>query len=117
MSSPQQIPLVPLSTDKFSALRDRDDVEEAAGSTPVLGDNFNSPDEVYAYTGFCNKFNLSDSDDRAAYAELSAQLYAGTEYMRLWEERIPVEGDIVVYVSYIQVLRVRKHGNDNFELN
>ena len=83
---------------------------------PVLGDDFNSPDESYVYAAHCERYNLSDEQDRNEYAELSGKLYAGTEFMRLWEERVVSGTDIVLYVSYIQVLKVRQNGTENFDI-
>lgn len=111
MAKAQNIPLIPISASSFDCLRNRDDVATPAGETPVLGDDFNSPDPAYAYAGFCEKFNLSDDSDRLKYAELSAKLYAGAEFIRLWEDRLPVDGNINVFVAYIKVLKVFQDGN------
>lgn len=112
------IPIVPLASSKFNSLRGREDVDCQAGGTPRLGDRSDvSPKESYIYTGECDRFNLSNEDDRKHYAELSAKLYSGMEYQRLWEERtMSPTGELIVYVSYIRYMQVYSNGNDNFNL-
>lgn len=113
------IPIVPLSSSKFTELRSRDDVKHSAGSTPSIGDrNDVSPRESFIFTGECERFNLSDEQDRRKYAELSAKLYSGAEYQRLWEERMTgAVGELIAYVSYVRYMQVYSNGNDNFNIN
>ena len=84
----------------------------------MLGDRHDvSPKTSYIYTGECERFNLSNDEDRAKYAELTAQLYSGMEYHKLWEERMPSpNGDLIAYISYIRFMQVYSNGNDNFNL-
>jgi hypothetical protein len=113
------IPLVPLTSAKFSSLRDRDDVSCQAGGTPKLGDRSDvSPRESFVYTGECERFDLSKEDDRKKYADITAKLYSGMEYHRLWEEKTTgPSGELIVYLSYIRYMQVYSNGNDNFNLH
>lgn len=112
------IPLVALPNDRFQDLRNREDVRCPAGGTPEIGDRFDeSPRLSHAFTGKCERFDLSIPEDREKYAELTAQLQAGSEYIKIWEERIPgSDGKFFVYVTYMQVMAVYQTGNDNFKL-
>lgn len=112
------IALVPLSNDQFQDLRSRDDVRCQAGGTPEIGDKFDeSPKLSHAFTGMCDRFDLSIPEDRAKYADLTAKLHAGAEYIKIWEERLPGNnGQYFVYVTYVQVMAVYQTGNDNFKL-
>ena len=120
MATPRlaDIPIVPLSNAKFKELRTRSDVRQQAGGTPELGDKFiDSPTYTQACTGSCERFDLSDEEQRKAYGELLSKLCSGAEYIKLWEERIPSsEGKLLVYVSYLKVLTVYQTGNDLFDL-
>lgn len=113
------IPIVPLSNKKFEDLRQRDDVVSAVGGTPELGDRHSASAVLReAYTGMCDRFDLSKDDQRKAYAELTSKLYSGAEYVRLWEERIAgADGAYIVYVSYLRVMKVYQTGNDLFNLS
>lgn len=113
------IPIVPLSNSKFSQLRNLDDVNCPTGGTPELGDKHDDSAVMrQAYTGMCDRFDLSLEEDRKKYADLVSKLYSGTEYCRLWEERMPAQdGKYFVYVAYVQVMNVYQTGNDRFDLN
>ena len=113
------IPLGPLSNDKFDELRGSNLVRKRTGATPELGDrNDETSINTHAYTGRCEQFDLSDPAQRISYAELTAKLYSGAEYIRLWEERMPGDGGkYFVYVTYIQVMSVYQSGNDRFDLS
>lgn len=119
MTRSADIPLVPLSNNKFSELLDRDDVRKPLGGTPELGDKHDEANlSTQAYTGKCDQFDLSIPEHRQRYAELTAKLLSGAEYMKLWEERIPgSDGKFYIYVTYVQVMTVFSTGNDRFDLN
>ena len=112
------VPLVPLSGPSFNKLRQREDVSKVAGGTPELGDkNGTLPKVSTALTGLCERFDLSDPIDRSRYGELSAKLFTGQEFVRLWEEKTTgPSGEIFVYVNYVQYMTVYTNGNDNFKL-
>jgi hypothetical protein len=112
-----EISLVPLSNSKFKQLRDRPDIHENPGDSPYLGsasDKLKTKSTVY--TGLCDRFDLSDSVQRSAYAALSAKLLSGSEYIRLWEDRVQEAGAMVVYVSYVRTLSIYSTDNDNYDL-
>lgn len=112
------IPIVPLTSGKFNSLRSREDVAYQAGGTPRLGDRSDvSPRESYIYTGECDRFDLSKDEDRRKYAEITAKLYSGMEYQRLWEEKTTgPSGELIIYLSYLRFMQVYSNGNDNFNL-
>lgn len=112
------IPLVPLTNEKFEELRSRSDVRQQAGGTPELGDKHSdSPTYTQAYTGVCEQFDLSDPEHRKKYGELISKLYSGAEYIKLWEEKLPgTDGKFFIYISYVKVLTVYQTGNDLFDL-
>lgn len=112
-----EIPLVPLSADRFAELRSRTDVVSKSGAVPRLGSTYDNPKQTTAFAGFCERFDLSTEEGRSSYAELSAKLLPGTEVLRLWEERVHgPSGEIYIYVSYVKVLDVFQSGTENFEL-
>ena len=113
------IPIVPLTNSKFEQLECMEDVYRPTGGTPEIGDKHDDSAVMrQAYTGMCDRFDLTQEKDRKAYAELIAKLFAGTEYVRLWEERTPAQdGKYYVYVAYVRVLNVYQTGNDSFDLN
>lgn len=108
-----EISLVPLSADKFDALRNRKDVQQCAGKVPQLGTNFDHMQQTTVFAGHCDRFDLSTPEGRSQYAELSAKLLPGMELQRLWEERVHgPDGSIYVYVSYVRIMNVYREGNE-----
>lgn len=118
MKRSADISLIPLSNAKFNQLRNHRDVEQTPGDTPKLGDRFDTaPKEQTVYTGHCERYDLSDDRQRLAYAELSAKLLSGTEYLRLWEDKVQdTNGKLIVYVSYVTLMSVYTTGKENFDL-
>lgn len=113
------ISLVPLSNLKFDSLRARGDVKQDPGATPELGDKYDEANlSKQAYTGRCERFDLSDEKQRKKYAEITAKLLSGAEYVKLWEERLPgSNGEYYVYLTYAQVMTIYQTGNDKFDLH
>ena len=105
--TPTQIRIVPTTSEVVDGLAEREDFVSVPGATPEVGDK--SDDTVrqdIAVVGECKRFDLSDPGDRKAYAELSARIFSGSDCIKLWEERIPTNGSIVIFVSYINYTNV-----------
>ena len=105
--NPSQLRIVPVTEAVTGKLKDRQDYIDVPGSTPEVGDrNAENVIKDIAVVGSCDRFDLSSESDRAKYADLSAKLFAGTECVRLWEEKTQQNGSLIVYVSYISYTNV-----------
>lgn len=104
---PDQLRIVPTTDKVTSRLREREDYVSVPGTTPEVGSRGSeSCRKDIAVVGNCERFDLSQESDRQAYAELSAKLFAGSECVRLWEERTQSNNALIVYVSYINYTNV-----------
>jgi hypothetical protein len=104
---PAQLRIVPTTSKVTDGLKAREDYIDIPGATPTVGatgDDVKRQD--VAVVGNCDRFDLSKESDRAAYAELSAKLFAGNSCIRLWEERTQTQDALIVYVSYINYTNV-----------
>ena len=80
--TPEQLRIVPATTDVTDRLKARRDFVSSPGATPEVGDrNGERVVQNIAVTGNCDVFDLSKEEDRTKYAELSAKLFSGTEYI------------------------------------
>ena len=114
---PSQLRIVPTSSEVSSGLKSREDYIAVPGATPEVGDrNATAAVQDVAVVGSCDRFDLSLEDDRFRYAELSAKLFAGTECIRLWEERSMQAGALIVYVSYINCTNVYQSSTHSINL-
>lgn len=115
--TPEQLRIVPLTRDVTDNLKKRHDYVSAPGSTPEVGDrNGERVTQDVTVVGSCDVFDLSSSEDRAKYAELSAKLFSGTECIRLWEERTMQGSSLIVYVSYINYMNVYQSATNAINL-
>jgi hypothetical protein len=107
---PGEIKLVPVSSARMEQLRKRDDYKSIPGTVPIAGTQ--TTDNVVRQTaveGVCDMFDLSDTEDRRKYAELTARLRVGIDSDKLWEEHIKGDqGKLYVYVSYLRVVNVNQ---------
>lgn len=108
MAKPSDINLIPLKPSVLSSLEDRADYVNIPGRTPEIGDKAMADTKEVGFSGYCDCFDLSDPSDRAEYAELSAKCFNGSEYIRLWEERVVADGNIKVFVNYIKYINVNQ---------
>lgn len=104
---PAQLRIVPTTEEVVGRLREREDYNEQQGTTPEVGmKDIESSRQDVAVVGSCDRFDLSKEEDRRAYARLSAEIFAGTSCIRLWEERTQTADALIVYVSYINYTNV-----------
>ena len=108
MPKASDISLVPLTSSALSSLENREDYVNVPGKTPEVGSKAMSDKTDVVYSGYFDCFDLSKEADRAAYAVLSARLFNGEEYARLWEERVVDGGSIKVFVNYIKYMNVNQ---------
>jgi hypothetical protein len=104
---PGQLRIVPTTDKVVNNLKEREDYLAVPGTTPEVGvKSAESCRQDVAVVGNCDRFDLSKEEDRKAYAELSAKLFAGSECVRLWEDRTHSADALIVYVSYINYTNV-----------
>ena len=105
--NPSQLRIVPTTKKVTDKLTEREDYVSTPGATPEVGNkNAEGVRQDVAVVGECVRFDLSDSSDRAKYAELAARMFSGADCIKLWEERIHNNGSIIVFVSYINYTNV-----------
>ena len=105
--TPEQLRIVPLTGEATERLKARSDYVSSPGATPEVGDrNGERVSKDITVVGNCDVFDLSKDEDRVKYAELSAKLFSGTEFIRLWEEKTMQGSALIVYVSYINYMNV-----------
>lgn len=115
--NPQQLRIVPTSTDVTDRLKNRADYSAVPGTTPEVGDRLSGAFSTdITVVGACDMFDLSKDADRAEYAKLSAKLFSGTECIKLWEERSLINGVLTVYVSYINYMKVHQSSTQHIDL-
>lgn len=114
--NPAQLRIVPTTSAVTDRLKSREDYIEVPGSTPTVGSKAESKSCDVSVVGNCDRFDLSSAEDRAAYAELSARLFSGSDCIRLWEERTQQAGALIVYVSYINYMNVYQTPSHNIKL-
>lgn len=116
--TPEQLRIVPATADVTDRLKSRRDFVSSPGATPEVGDrNGERVVQNIAVTGNCDVFDLSKEEDRVKYAELSAKLFSGTEYIKLWEEKTMQGSALIVYVSYINYMNVYQTASNVINLN
>lgn len=56
--------------------------------------------------GHCKMFNLSNPEDRDAYADLIAQLAWSPNMIKHLEERSFVDNSLIIYIAYLEYIKI-----------
>lgn len=73
--------------------------------TSDVSDAYDSSE--FRLTGRCEKFDLSEAEDRQKYADLCARFLTPCGCERLWEQRVPADGGcLLVYVAYTEMSKI-----------
>ena len=108
MSSTDNISLVAIKPRVLSSLHKREDLIDVPGHTPEVGERGLADRQNIGVTGFCECYDLSKEGDRSKYAELSANLAVGTEYVKIWEERVVTGESIKIFINYVRYINVNQ---------
>lgn len=85
--------------------------QTAVDNIPVFANKsteYTDPGDIpTSAVGYCERYCLSNSEDREAYANTVAKLANSLNIERIFEERVTsADGELIIYLSYIEYIKV-----------
>ena len=85
--------------------------QTAVDNIPVFASTsteYTDPSDIpTSAVGYCERFCLSNNEDREAYANIIAKLANSLNVERVFEERVAADnGELIIYLSYIEYIKV-----------
>lgn len=101
-----QHPPTPISVGELDALLASKKITVVNG-TKIIGDVPTDPNDApLRYCCRCKRLDLTEEKDRNEYADLLAVSATSSTVEILWEERVKESDKIVIYITYMEYLRI-----------